>query len=82
MSALGHKRKFSVVCAISALPPKADIETLVGKGNRRPPCGSRGQFTDERQARIRASPCLLLIPKSEASSGSDARQLLAKVERR
>ena len=25
MSALGHKRTFSEVCAISALPPKADI---------------------------------------------------------
>jgi len=59
MSALGHKRKFSVVCAMSALPPKADIETLVGKGNRRPPCGSGGQFTDEGPAGIRASACVL-----------------------
>jgi hypothetical protein len=27
MSALGHKRTFSEVCVMSALPPKADIGT-------------------------------------------------------
>jgi len=30
MSALGQKRTFSEVCAMSALPPKADIATPLG----------------------------------------------------
>jgi hypothetical protein len=70
MSALGHKRTLTDFRVMSALPLKADIETLVGKGNRR-----RGKLNapERRHQRVGDNGCVFSHSARATLAGSSPR---------